>query len=96
MPQRNVTITPQQDEFVNILLSTGEFGNVSEIFRTALRLLEHEEQQKAIEAEILHKSIQAGVEDIQAGRYTHIKNRKELAKFFAEKRNARTEWLEGQ
>ncbi len=83
MPQRNVTITPHQDQFVEAVLASGQYGNVSEIFRAALRLLEREEQTRVIDQEVIQRSITQGIDDIKAGRYTEINNSDELAQFFA-------------
>ena len=45
MPQRNINITQQQDQFIRDILDAGRFANVSEVFRAGLRLLEREERQ---------------------------------------------------
>lgn len=94
MPQRNVTITAHQDRFVEAVLASGQYGNVSEVFRAALRLLEREEQARVMEQEIIQNNIAKGIEDIKAGRYTEAGNLDELAQFFAgirAERNSRIE-----
>lgn len=89
MPQRNVTITPRQDAFIEAALKSGIYGNVSEIFRAALRLLEREERQRVIEEELVNRKIQQGVDDIAAGRYTVVHNSDELSAFFRDMRAER-------
>lgn len=89
MPQRNVTITPHQERFVESALSSGQYGNVSEIFRAGLRLLEREEQERLIRQELLNRKIEQGIDDIQQGRFTEIKDDQELESYFAAKQNER-------
>ena len=40
MPQRSITITKQQDMLIDQAMKSGGYGNVSEVFREALRLWE--------------------------------------------------------
>ena len=65
MPQRNVTITEHQNEFVEAVLASGQYGNVSEVFRTALRLLEREEQGRIMEQDAIQRGIAQGIKDIE-------------------------------
>nr|VFJ43399.1 MAG: putative addiction module antidote protein, CC2985 family [Candidatus Kentron sp. FM]VFJ43849.1 MAG: putative addiction module antidote protein, CC2985 family [Candidatus Kentron sp. FM]VFK05775.1 MAG: putative addiction module antidote protein, CC2985 family [Candidatus Kentron sp. FM] len=80
MPQRNVTITSQQDEFVKSTLVSGRFGNISEVFRAGLRLLEREEQ----EMQLFHRELDKGLMAFQQGDYTQIRSPDELEAFFEE------------
>lgn len=43
MPTRNVVLTDHQAEFVDSLVTSGRYQNVSEALRSGLRLLEREE-----------------------------------------------------
>ncbi|WP_374372565.1 type II toxin-antitoxin system ParD family antitoxin [Tabrizicola sp.] len=43
MPTRNVVLTDHQAEFVDSLVASGRYQNVSEALRSGLRLLEREE-----------------------------------------------------
>lgn len=43
----SVTIGSQLDEFVGGLVKSGRYGSTSEVVRSALRLLEHQEHQTA-------------------------------------------------
>ncbi len=52
----SITIGPQLDEFVTALIESGRYGSTSEVVRSALRLLERQEQQTAA----LRKAIEAG------------------------------------
>lgn len=54
----SVTIGAQLDEFVTKLVESGRYGSTSEVMRSALRLLECQENQ----AIALRKAIEAGDE----------------------------------
>ncbi|MGB7758026.1 MAG: type II toxin-antitoxin system ParD family antitoxin [Salinisphaera sp.] len=41
----SVTIGPQLDDFVGSLIASGRYGSTSEVMRSALRLLERQENQ---------------------------------------------------
>lgn len=96
MPQRNVTITPYQERFIEAALQSGQFGNTSEVFRAALRLLEREQQQRIIEKEIMNQKIDRGIEAYKAGDYTEVNNQDELDAFFEDMRKERKQALEAQ
>ena len=40
MPTRNISLTPEQDAFVEKLVKAGEYRNASEAIRDALRALQ--------------------------------------------------------
>jgi len=54
----SVTIGSQLDEFVTTLIESGRYGSTSEVIRSALRLLEQQENQ----AMALRRAIEAGDE----------------------------------
>lgn len=52
----SVTIGPQLDDFVSKLIESGRYGSTSEVMRSALRLLEQQENQTVA----LKRAIEAG------------------------------------
>ncbi|OGB29377.1 MAG: addiction module antitoxin [Burkholderiales bacterium RIFCSPLOWO2_12_FULL_61_40] len=56
----SVALSPHFEAFVKDQVSTGRFNNVSEVVRAGLRLLEDQEQLKALKLQELHTAIQAG------------------------------------
>jgi antitoxin ParD1/3/4 len=58
----NVSLTPQLDAFIHQTVSTGRYQFASEVVRTALRLLEEREQQKAATLEWLAQETQKGLD----------------------------------
>ncbi len=43
----NVNLTPELERFAQVCVETGRFNNVSEVVRSALRLLQDAEERKA-------------------------------------------------
>jgi antitoxin ParD1/3/4 len=56
----SVALSPHFETFVKEQVSTGRFNNVSEVVRAGLRLLEDQEQMKALKLQELRTVIQAG------------------------------------
>lgn len=52
----SITVGPQLDDFLNRMLESGRYGSTSEVVRTALRLLEQQEDSQAL----LRKAIEMG------------------------------------
>lgn len=60
MPTRNVNLTEELDSFVLSKIESGRYENASEVVRTALRLLEREEQQYEAKLAALRAAIDEG------------------------------------
>ncbi len=63
----SVTIGPQLDEFVGKLIESGRYGSTSEVVRSALWLLERQENQM----EALRNAVKAGVQSGESDRSLH-------------------------
>jgi len=44
----NVSLTPELEGFAEICVASGRYGNVSEVMRAALRLLQEQEEKRAV------------------------------------------------
>ena len=60
----SVTIGPQLDDFVSKLLESGRYGSTSEVMRSALRLLERQENQMAAIRQAVAAGEQSGESDL--------------------------------
>jgi len=60
MPTRNVNLTEELDRFVLARVESGRYENASEVVRSALRILEREEQQYEIKLAALRAAIDEG------------------------------------
>ena len=56
----SVALSPHFESFVKEQVNAGRFNNVSEVVRAGLRLLEDQEQMKALKLQELRTAIQAG------------------------------------
>ncbi len=56
----SVALSPHFESFVKQQVSAGRFNNVSEVVRAGLRLLEDQEELKALKLHELRTAIQAG------------------------------------
>jgi antitoxin ParD1/3/4 len=61
MPTRNITLTPEQDAFIEDVLKTGEYGDASEAVQDAIRALRERRAHESLRLERLRRSIEAGV-----------------------------------
>lgn len=69
MPTRNVVLTDHQASLVEGLVTSGRYQNASEVLREGLRLVEQREIEDAYRLEALRSAVQAGIADIEAGRF---------------------------
>jgi antitoxin ParD1/3/4 len=60
MPTRNVSLTPELDQFITDKIESGRYENASEVVRSALRHLEREEQEYEAKLTALRKAIDEG------------------------------------
>jgi antitoxin ParD1/3/4 len=74
MPTRNISLTPEQDAFIDEVLRAGEYRNASEAVRDAIRALQQRRDQDALKLDWLRMSIVAGVAALERGDYTEVED----------------------
>jgi tRNA pseudouridine38-40 synthase len=72
MATRNVSLTPEQDAFIDEMLEKGEYRNASEAMRDAIRTLQQRRAIDALKLERLRRSIDAGLADLEHGDYKDV------------------------
>lgn len=72
MPTRNISLTREQDEFVEEIVKAGEYQNASEAVRDALRALQQRRKQDELKLELLRAQIELGVSALERGDATEI------------------------
>jgi antitoxin ParD1/3/4 len=72
MPTRNISLTPEQDAFIDDMLKKGEYANASEAVRDAIRALQRRRAVDALKLERLRQSIDAGLADLERGDYEDV------------------------
>jgi antitoxin ParD1/3/4 len=81
MPTRNINLTEHCDGFVERQISSGRYGNASEIVRAALRLLEERDQVREAKLKALRRAAKHGFDEIEQGQGLVLKGRKALDRF---------------
>ena len=72
MPTRNISLTDEQDAFVEKVVETGEYQNASEAVRDALRALQQRRREDALKLKALRIQIKAGIDAIKRGEFIEI------------------------
>ena len=81
MPTRNISLTPEQDAFIEDMLKAGEYRNASEALRDAIRALQQRRAEEALKLDKLRAAIQEGVAALARGDYTEVED-KDLDAYF--------------
>ena len=58
----NVSLTPHLETFIQQTVSSGRYQSASEVVRSALRLLEQAERERAAKLEWLRQEVQKGLD----------------------------------
>jgi antitoxin ParD1/3/4 len=72
MPTRNISLTPEQDAFIDEMLKAGEYRNASEAVRDAIRALRQRRAEDALKLEKLRLAIGEGVAALDRGDYIEV------------------------
>ena len=72
MPTRNVSLTAEQDAFIEAAVRSGEYQNASEAVRDALRALQQRRQEDALRLRALQIRIDAGLDALAQGAFAEV------------------------
>jgi len=72
MPTRNISLTPEQDAFVERIVEAGEYQNASEAVRDALRVLQQRRREDGLRLKALRAQLKAGVDALDRGDFSEI------------------------
>jgi len=72
LPTRNISLTAEQDAFVDSVVKAGEYQNASEAVRDALRVLQQRRREDRLKLEALRALINAGVDATERGEFTEV------------------------
>lgn len=75
MPTRNVSLTPEQDAFIDHVLEKGEYRNASEAMRDAIRALQQRRTEEALKLDKLRMAIKQGIAALDRGEYTEVEDK---------------------
>ena len=68
MPTRNINLTGHYDQFVNELVTVGQFKNASEVMRAGLHLLEQQTREEQGKLALLCSLAAEGFSELYQGR----------------------------
>ena len=74
MPTRNISLSAEQNAFIDEVLEAGEYRNASEAMRDAIRALQQRRATESLKLEKLRLSIKAGVAALERGDYTDVQD----------------------
>ena len=72
MPTRNISLTAEQDAFVQEVVEAGEYQNASEAIRDALRVLQQRRREDSLRLKALRAQIKAGIDALERGDFAEI------------------------
>jgi antitoxin ParD1/3/4 len=72
MPTRNISLTAEQDAFVQEVVDAGEYQNASEAIRDALRVLQQRRKEDSMRLKILRAQIRAGIDALERGNFVEV------------------------
>ncbi len=72
MPTRNISLTAQQDAFVEKVVKSGEYQNASEAIRDALRTLQRRRRENELKLKALRIQIKAGINALERGDFAEV------------------------
>jgi len=78
MATRNVVLTKHQEEFIESLVESGRYQNVSEVLGDGLRLMEQREVENAAKLKILREAASVGAAALDRGEFKEFENIKDL------------------
>ena len=74
MPTRNISLTPEQDAFVEKVVDAGEYQNASEAIRDALRVLQQRRKEDSLRLKALRAQIKVGIDALDRGDFAEVED----------------------
>jgi antitoxin ParD1/3/4 len=72
MPTRNISLTVEQDAFIESVVKTGEYQNASEAVRDGLRELQQRRREDALKLKALRAQVKVGVDALDRGDFVEV------------------------
>ena len=79
MPMLNVVLSEDHEALVADLVNSGQFHNANEVLQEGLRLVEAKREQEIMKEQKMRQAIQAGLDDLDQGRFESLSGRDEMA-----------------
>jgi len=75
MPTRNISLTAEQDAFIDEAVASGDYQNASEAVRDALRVLQQRRKEDQLRLKALRAQIKLGADALERGDYVEVDER---------------------
>jgi antitoxin ParD1/3/4 len=72
MPTRNISLTTEQDAFIEQVVDSGEYQNASEAVRDAVRSLQQRRRADALKLKALRAALKVGQDALDRGDYDDV------------------------
>jgi antitoxin ParD1/3/4 len=72
MPTRNISLTQEQDAFVDELVDSGDYQNASEAIRDALRGLQQRKREDKLKLQALRAQLRLGIDALRRGDFDEV------------------------
>jgi len=72
VPTRKISLTAEQDAFIDRVVKAGDYQNASEAVRDALRVLRQKGREDALKLKALRAQIRIGLDALAAGEFIEI------------------------
>lgn len=80
MPTRNISLTAEQDAFIDQVVDAGDYQNASEVVRDALRVLQQRRREDALKLKGLRAAIKRRLDSVGHGELERIDD-KQIGKY---------------
>ena len=74
MPTRNISLTAEQDAFVQEVVDAGEYQNASEAIPDALRALQQRRKEGGLRVKALRAQVRIGADSLDSGDFAEIED----------------------
>lgn len=72
MPTRNISLTREQDAFVDEMVDSGDYQNASEAIRDALRVLQQRKREDKLKLQALRAQLKLGIDALRRGDFDEV------------------------
>ncbi len=72
MQTRNISLTAEQNAFIDKVVRSGEYESASEAIRDAIRALQHRRREDMPKLTLLRAQIEAGVDALDRGDFVEL------------------------
>ena len=81
MATHNISLPSELTQYVTNQIESGKYSSISELYRSALRAFQSQEEERQLKLEALRLAIAEGEKDIAEGRTTRLESSEDIHDF---------------